>query len=179
LRIILEKRPRVKYFVLAPLHPDQIDVVFNNAGIMPTRDLCDCAEATWDDVMAVNVLSMYLMYKAVIAHMLTRGGGTIINTSSVMATLTEPGYEAYTTSKAAVIGLTKAAAVSYADRGHSLQLYLSRVGRHTASSAAGQRAWRRGSGDGQPGDLLPPLPRIRSRCGQHRPTPRPMARRSE
>jgi len=64
---------------------------------MPTGDLCDFAEATWNDVMTVNVKSMYLMYKAVIAHMLTRGGGTIINTSSVMATLTEPGYEAYTT----------------------------------------------------------------------------------
>jgi NAD(P)-dependent dehydrogenase (short-subunit alcohol dehydrogenase family) len=95
----------------------QIDVVFNNAGIMPTGDLRDFAEVTWDDVMAVNVKSMYLMCKAVIAHMLTRGAGSIINTSSVMATLTEPGYEAYTTSKAAVIGLTKAVAVSYADRG--------------------------------------------------------------
>ncbi len=95
----------------------QIDVIFNNAGIMPTGDLRDFAEATWDDVMAVNVKSMYLMCKAVIAHMLTRGAGSIINTSSVMATLTEPGYEAYTTSKAAVIGLTKAVAVSYADRG--------------------------------------------------------------
>jgi len=95
----------------------QIDVVFNNAGIMPTGDLRDFAEATWDDVMAVNVKSMYLMCKAVIPHMLARGAGSIINTSSVMATLTEPGYEAYTTSKAAVIGLTKAVAVSYADRG--------------------------------------------------------------
>jgi len=95
----------------------QIDVVFNNAGIMPTGDLRDFAEATWDDVMAVNIKSMYLMCKAVIAHMLKRAAGSIINTSSVMATLTEPGYEAYTTSKAAVIGLTKAVAVSYADRG--------------------------------------------------------------
>ena len=95
----------------------QIDVVFNNAGIMPTGDLRDFAEATWDDVMAVNVKGMFLMCKAVLPHMLARGCGSIINTSSVMATLTEPGYEAYTTSKAAVLGLTKAVAVSYADRG--------------------------------------------------------------
>ena len=95
----------------------QIDVVFNNAGIMPTGDLRDFAEATWDDVMAVNVKAMFLMCKAVIPHMLARGGGSIINTSSVMATLTEPGYEAYTTSKAAVIGLTKSVAVSYAEQG--------------------------------------------------------------
>ncbi len=95
----------------------RIDVVFNNAGIMPTGDLVSFAESTWDDVMAVNVKSMYMMSKAVLPHMLARGSGSIINTSSVMATLTEPGYEAYSSSKAAVIGLTKAIAVSYAEQG--------------------------------------------------------------
>jgi NAD(P)-dependent dehydrogenase (short-subunit alcohol dehydrogenase family) len=95
----------------------KIDIVFNNAGIMPTGELSRFEEAAWDAVMAVNVKAMYLMCKAVIPHMLQRGAGSIINTSSVMATLTEPGYEAYTTSKAAVIGLTKAIAVSYAEQG--------------------------------------------------------------
>jgi len=69
----------------------RIDVVFNNAGIMPIGDLVSFAETTWDQVMDVNVKSMYLMCKAVIPHMLARGTGSIINTSSVMATLTEPG----------------------------------------------------------------------------------------
>lgn len=95
----------------------QIDVVFNNAGIMPYGDLQKLSEATWDEVQAVNVKAMFLMAKAVAPHMLQRGAGSIINTSSVMATLTEPGYEAYTTSKAGVIGLTKALAVSYAEQG--------------------------------------------------------------
>jgi NAD(P)-dependent dehydrogenase (short-subunit alcohol dehydrogenase family) len=95
----------------------KIDIVFNNAGIMPTGELSSFEDAAWDAVMAVNVKAMYLMCKAVIPHMLQRGTGSIINTSSVMATLTEPGYEAYTTSKAAVIGLTKAIAVSYAEQG--------------------------------------------------------------
>jgi NAD(P)-dependent dehydrogenase (short-subunit alcohol dehydrogenase family) len=95
----------------------RIDVVFNNAGIMPHGDLLQFEESTWDDVMDVNVKGMVLMCKAVIPSMLVQGGGSIINTSSVMATLTEPGYEAYTSSKAAVIGLTKAIAVSYADKG--------------------------------------------------------------
>ncbi|MSR81469.1 MAG: SDR family oxidoreductase [Candidatus Latescibacteria bacterium] len=95
----------------------QIDVVFNNAGIMPYGDLQQVSEETWDEVQAVNVKAMFLMCKAVIPHMLQRGVGSIINTSSVMATLTEPGYEAYTTSKAGVIGLTKALAVSYAEQG--------------------------------------------------------------
>lgn len=95
----------------------QIDVVFNNAGIMPYGDLQQVSEETWDEVQAVNVKAMFLMCKAVLPHMLQRGTGSIINTSSVMATLTEPGYEAYTTSKAGVIGLTKALAVSYAEQG--------------------------------------------------------------
>lgn len=94
----------------------QIDILFNNAGIMPTGPLTDFATATWDNVMDVNVRAMFVLCKAAIPHMLGRGG-SIINTSSVMATLTEPGYEAYTTSKAAVIGLTKSIAVSYAEQG--------------------------------------------------------------
>jgi NAD(P)-dependent dehydrogenase (short-subunit alcohol dehydrogenase family) len=95
----------------------RIDVVFNNAGIMPHGDLLSYAEETWDEVMAVNVKAMFLMCKAVIPYMISQGGGSIINTSSVMATLTEPGYEAYTSSKAAVIGLSKSIAVSYAEKG--------------------------------------------------------------
>ena len=95
----------------------RIDVVFNNAGIMPSGDLLSFAEETWDEVLAVNVKSMYLMCKAVLPQMLARGSGSIINMSSVVAFLTEPGYEAYTSSKAGIIGLTKAVAVSYAEQG--------------------------------------------------------------
>lgn len=95
----------------------RIDAIFNNAGIMPHGDLLKFEEGTWDDVMDVNVKGMFLMCKAVIPTMLAGGGGgSIINTASVMATLTEPGYEAYTSSKAAVIGLSKAIAVSYAEQ---------------------------------------------------------------
>ncbi len=95
----------------------QIDIVFNNAGIMPTGDLQSYPETSWDSVMDVNVKAMFLMCKLVIPHMIRQGRGSIINTSSVMATLTEPGYEAYSASKAAVIGLTKGIAVSYAEQG--------------------------------------------------------------
>ena len=94
----------------------RIDAVFNNAGIMPHGDLLRVRLETWDEVMAVNVRAMFLMAQAVIPQMLTQGGGSIINNSSVMATLTEPGYDAYTTSKAAIIGLTKSLAVTYAEQ---------------------------------------------------------------
>ena len=94
-----------------------VDIVFNNAGIMPTGDLISFSVADYDRVMAVNVRSMFIMCKLAIPEMRLRGGGSIINTSSVMATLTEPGYTAYTASKAAIIGLTKEIAVSYAKEG--------------------------------------------------------------
>jgi NAD(P)-dependent dehydrogenase (short-subunit alcohol dehydrogenase family) len=94
----------------------RVDVLFNNAGIMPHGDFLAFSDADWDRVLAVNVTAMKTLAKLVVPMMLAQGGGSIINTSSVMATLTEPGYEAYTTSKAAVIGLSKALAVSYAEQ---------------------------------------------------------------
>jgi NAD(P)-dependent dehydrogenase (short-subunit alcohol dehydrogenase family) len=95
----------------------RLDVLFNNAGIMPHGPLAELDEATWEQVMNVNVKSMYLLTRTALPSLLAQGRGSIINTSSVMATLTEPGYEAYTTSKAAVLGFTRAVAVSYAEQG--------------------------------------------------------------
>ena len=95
----------------------QLDILFNNAGIMTSGDFQQVDEVAWDTLLDINLRGIYLFCHAAIPHMLERGRGSIVNTSSVMATLTEPGYEAYTTSKAGIIGLTKALAVSYADRG--------------------------------------------------------------
>jgi NAD(P)-dependent dehydrogenase (short-subunit alcohol dehydrogenase family) len=95
----------------------QIDVLFNNAGVMTSGDFRDWTDEGWDTLMDINLRGIYLMCHAVLPHMLERGRGSIVNTSSVMARLTEPGYEAYTTSKAGIIGLTKALAVSYAEAG--------------------------------------------------------------
>ena len=94
-----------------------VDILFNNAGVMTSGDFREVDEAAWDDVLNINLRGMYLMCRAVLPGMLERGRGAIVNTSSVMAVLTEPGYEAYTTSKAGIIGLTKALAVSYATQG--------------------------------------------------------------
>jgi NAD(P)-dependent dehydrogenase (short-subunit alcohol dehydrogenase family) len=94
-----------------------VDILFNNAGVMTSGDFREVDEAAWDDVLDINLRGMYLMCRAVLPGMLERGRGAIVNTSSVMALLTEPGYEAYTTSKAGIIGLTKALAVSYATQG--------------------------------------------------------------
>jgi dihydroanticapsin dehydrogenase len=95
----------------------RIDILFNNAGVMTSGDFRDLDEAAWDAVLNPNLRGIFLMCRAVVPHMLEQGSGAIVNTSSVMAFLTEPGYEAYTTSKAGIIGLTKALAVSYAEQG--------------------------------------------------------------
>jgi NAD(P)-dependent dehydrogenase (short-subunit alcohol dehydrogenase family) len=95
----------------------QLDIVFNNAGVMTSGDFRQTDEPAWDLVLDINLRGIYLFCHAAIPVMLKQGKGSIVNTSSVMATLTEPGYEAYTTSKAGIIGLTKALAVSYADQG--------------------------------------------------------------
>ena len=93
-----------------------VDVLFNNAGIMETGRFVEFDETAWDRTMAVNVRGMYGLVRAALPDA-GKGRGSIVNTSSVMAYLTEPHHEAYTTSKAAVIGLTKAIAVTYAERG--------------------------------------------------------------
>lgn len=107
-----------KTVALAMTRFGKIDIVFNNAGIMPSAIRIDeCTEAMWDRVLDVNLKAMFLMCKEVIPLMLKQGGGSIINTSSVMAVLTEPGYTAYTASKSGIIGLSKEIAVTYAEQG--------------------------------------------------------------
>ena len=102
---------------LAKKTTGRVDVLVNNAGIMDTGDPLAFDESAWDRTMAVNVRGMYALVRAALPLMLEQGRGAIVNTSSVMAYLTEPHHEAYTTSKAAVIGLTKAIAVTYAAQG--------------------------------------------------------------
>lgn len=94
-----------------------VDVVFNNAGIMPIEETTQFEEEVWDQVMSINLKAIFLMCKKVIPIMQERGGGSIINTSSVMATLTEPGHAAYSASKAGIQGLTREVAVAYAEQG--------------------------------------------------------------
>jgi NAD(P)-dependent dehydrogenase (short-subunit alcohol dehydrogenase family) len=89
----------------------RIDVLVNNAGISsPRGQVQELADAEWDRVMAVNLNGHFFCCKYAVPHMLRAGGGAIVNTSSVLARATLPGGLAYTTSKAALIGFTKALA---------------------------------------------------------------------
>lgn len=95
-----------------------IDVLFNCAGVLLRATLTDTEEEEWDRVMAVNLKGVYLCSKFVIPHMISQGGGAIVNASSVVGI--HGAFEAqaaYCASKAGVTMLTKAMALDYARYG--------------------------------------------------------------
>jgi len=95
-----------------------IDVLLNCAGYVHHGAILDCAPEDWDFSMNVNVRSMYLTTRAFLPGMLAQGRGSIINVSSVASSLHGvPNRLVYGTSKAAVIGLTKAVAADYVKQG--------------------------------------------------------------
>ncbi|XP_048852437.1 3-hydroxybutyrate dehydrogenase type 2 [Brienomyrus brachyistius] len=97
---------------------DHVDVLFNVAGFVHHGSILDCEEADWDFTMNVNVRSMYLMIKAFLPKMLTRKSGNIINMASVASSIKGVVNRcAYSTSKAAVIGLTKSVAADFIEQG--------------------------------------------------------------
>lgn len=97
---------------------DGIDVLFNCAGYVHSGSILDCDEQAWQRSLDLNVTAMYRMIRAFLPGMLERGGGSIINMSSVVSSVKAvPNRFAYAASKAAVIGLTKAVAADYIGQG--------------------------------------------------------------
>jgi len=91
----------------------KLDVVVNNAGIDPGGTVTDVDPEVWRRVIEVNLTGSFLVMKASIPHMIKGGGGSIINVSSLGGLRCLPGMPAYCTSKAALIMLTKQAALDY------------------------------------------------------------------
>ena len=96
-----------------------LDCAFNNAGVTGrARNLvADYSEEDWDRVMGVNLKGVWLCMKYEIPQMLNLGSGTIVNTASVAGLVGIRGSCAYTPSKHGVAGLTKVAALEYAEAG--------------------------------------------------------------
>lgn len=95
-----------------------IDVLFNCAGFVHHGTILDCAPQDWDFSFNVNVRSMYLVTRAFLPGMLKKGGGSIINMSSIASSVKGlPNRFVYGATKAAVVGLTKAIAADYVKRG--------------------------------------------------------------
>lgn len=93
----------------------KIDILFNNAGIAPRGTVTSTDEEMWDQVMAVDLKSIFLCSKYVIPVMQANGGGSIINTGSMCSLHGYPKLAAYTAAKAGVLMLTKQMAADYRD----------------------------------------------------------------
>ncbi|MBA4494588.1 SDR family NAD(P)-dependent oxidoreductase [Paenactinomyces guangxiensis] len=98
----------------------KIDVLYNNAGIMPPDDVSviNTSVEVWDRVWDVNVKGIFLMCKYVIPEMMKRQKGSIINIASFVAFMgCSVPQDAYTASKGAVVSLTKSLAIQFRPRG--------------------------------------------------------------
>ncbi|MGF6712165.1 2-keto-3-deoxy-L-fuconate dehydrogenase [Luteibacter sp. W1I16] len=95
-----------------------IDILFNCAGYVHAGTLLDTDDDAWRRSFAINVDSMFHTCRAVLPGMLERGAGSIVNMSSVASSIKGvPNRFAYSTTKAAVIGLTRSIAADYVARG--------------------------------------------------------------
>jgi 2-keto-3-deoxy-L-fuconate dehydrogenase len=96
----------------------QIDILFNCAGFVHHGTILDCSNKDWDFAFNLNVRSMFWTSKAFLPGMLKKGGGSIINMSSIASSVKGlPNRFVYGATKAAVIGLTKAIAADYVKQG--------------------------------------------------------------
>jgi NAD(P)-dependent dehydrogenase (short-subunit alcohol dehydrogenase family) len=96
-----------------------LDYAFNNAGIegRMATNTADYPEEDWDRVIAINLKGVWLCMKHEILQMLSQGAGSIVNNSSVEGLVGLQGTSAYAASKHGVVGLTKTAALEYAQSG--------------------------------------------------------------
>jgi NAD(P)-dependent dehydrogenase (short-subunit alcohol dehydrogenase family) len=94
-----------------------INVLVNNAAVMPAGRLHETAVADFDRCLAVNLRGMFLMCRAVLPEMIERRDGSIIHMASVTAILGLPGLAAYSATKGALVALARSMSTDYARLG--------------------------------------------------------------
>jgi NAD(P)-dependent dehydrogenase (short-subunit alcohol dehydrogenase family) len=94
-----------------------LDLLVNSQGVQRYGTVVETSDETWDEVMSVNLKSMFLVSRAAIPEMRKRDGGAIVLVSSVQGFATQKGVAAYSTSKAAINGLARAMALDHAAEG--------------------------------------------------------------
>ncbi|MBL8228924.1 MAG: 3-oxoacyl-ACP reductase FabG [Bryobacterales bacterium] len=93
------------------------DILINNAGINLRKNLVDFTLEEWNRVMDTNLTSVFLMCRAFVPHMKGKNYGRVINMTSIMSHVSLPGRTAYSSSKTALLGLTRALALELANEG--------------------------------------------------------------
>jgi SDR family mycofactocin-dependent oxidoreductase len=95
----------------------RIDVLVANAGIAGISTIAEMSDAEWDDMIAVNLSGVFRSIRAVLPHMIERGQGRIVATSSIVGRQGSPNIGHYVAAKWGVIGLVKSVALEVADKG--------------------------------------------------------------
>lgn len=95
----------------------KVQILINNAGTNVRKNLIDFSLAEWQLVMDTNLTSVFLMCRAFVPHMRGTGYGRVLSMSSIMSHVSLPGRTAYSSSKAALLGLTRALALELAGEG--------------------------------------------------------------
>ena len=96
----------------------RLDCALNNAGVQPTGRLFnENAEEDWDRIININLKGVWLCMRGEITQMLKQGKGNIVNTSSMLGLVGREKRSIYTASKHGIIGLTKGAALEFANQG--------------------------------------------------------------
>ncbi len=92
-----------------------LDILVNNAATFVFGTVEQATEADWDRVLSVNVKGYAFCAKHAVPHLRKRGGGAIVNLASVSGLIAQPAFVPYSTSKGAVIQLTRCLACDHAD----------------------------------------------------------------
>jgi NAD(P)-dependent dehydrogenase (short-subunit alcohol dehydrogenase family) len=102
---------------IAAKHHDRIDILVNNAGINQKKDITEVTDAEFQNVIMTNVTSAFSLTREVIKVMIKQGSGSIINISSMAAQYGIPKVIAYSASKTAIEGMTRALASEISSKG--------------------------------------------------------------
>ncbi len=95
----------------------EVNILINNAGINIRKNITDFTLDEWMSVMNSNLTSVFLVCRSFVPHMTGKGYGRIINMTSIMSHVSLPGRTAYSSSKTALLGLTRALALELAAEG--------------------------------------------------------------
>ena len=154
----------------------RIDVLFNNAGISPEDDVSvlDTSLEAWQRVQDVNLKSVFLCCKHGIPHLITAGGGSVINTASFVAVMGAATSQiSYTASKGGVLALSRELGVEFGKKGVRVNALC--PGPVNTPAAAG--ALREGPGEGRPPARPPADGPLRGGAGDRPGRPLPGLRR--
>jgi NAD(P)-dependent dehydrogenase (short-subunit alcohol dehydrogenase family) len=102
----------------------KLDALVNSVGIQRYGTVETTTEETWDEVLAVNVRSMFLTAKHALPLLRRAGGGAIVNVASGQAVASQRNVVAYTASKGAIVAMTRAMAMDHADEGIRVNVVL-------------------------------------------------------